>query len=95
MEVHVPQARNQEFARGIDDAGVGSGLDAWPNGDDTPVADRDVLARQRAGSVDDRGMLDDDILSKDGWKEDSESEQPPGEQSILTCLFQISCSVSG
>ena len=105
MEVHVPQAGDQKLSSGVDDlranARAGRGLHAEAYGNNTPAtdSDRDILARRRAGSIDNRGMLDDDILSddilsKDGWKEYSESEQPAGEQTILTCLFQISCSVS-
>jgi hypothetical protein len=110
MVVHVPQAGDQEFAGGVDNAGVGRRLHARAgspiNGQDASTADgdRDILARRRAGCVDDRGMLDDDLWYRalgqsgrpegDESDEGDESEQSSEGQTILTCLFQISYSTS-
>jgi len=70
MEMHVPQAGDQEFAGGIDDARARQGLNALPYGGDASVGDgdRDVRARRRAGCVDNRGVLEDDALGESGWK---------------------------
>jgi hypothetical protein len=99
MDVHVPEAGNQEFPGGIDDAGARSGLHTCAygsiNGKNASAADGDgdVLACRRTGSVDDGRMFEDNILSRNNRKEGSESKQPVT-QAILTCLFQFSYSVS-
>jgi hypothetical protein len=64
MDVHVPQARDQELAGSIDDSGIGRGLDAQTNREYPFAADcdGDVPARRRAGPIDDGRMLEDNIL---------------------------------
>jgi hypothetical protein len=95
VEVHVPQAGDQELASGVDDPGArrGLGARAYRKNPSTADGDGDVLARWRAGSVNDRRMLDDNILPRDNRKEGSQSKQPVA-QAILTCLLQISYSAS-
>jgi hypothetical protein len=100
VDVHVPQAGDQKLAGGIDDAGSGRRLDAFPDGGNPPAGNRDgnVLARQRAGRIDDGGMLEDDALGRyslrqGGRKENGESEQS-GAQIILTRPFCSALSYS-
>ena len=78
VDVHVPQAGDQEFAGGIDDAGARRRLDAPADRGDAAVGnrDRDVFARRSAGRIDDRGVLKDDTLSERNRQEGSETEQP-------------------
>jgi hypothetical protein len=95
MDVHVPQAGDQELVSSVDDAGTGRGLDAQANREDASTADgdRDVLARRRARSIDDRRVLEDNILPRNNRKKGKERKQPVA-QAILTCLLQISYSAS-
>ena len=84
MDVHVPQAGDQELARGVDDAGAGRR--AWmllPNRSNASVGDGDgdILARWRARRVDDGGMLEERssrrrFCDKATGRNAAKSEQP-------------------
>jgi hypothetical protein len=83
MDVHVPQAGNQKFAGRIDYAGSRRGFDILPYRDDAPCGDDDgnVRARRRAGSIDNRSVLENKawrrrVLSPCGREEGSENNQP-------------------
>jgi len=71
--MHVPQARNQKLARGVDDAGAGSRLETLRDAGDTTVGDRnrDIDARFGAGRVDDGGVLENDALREEGGRRKS------------------------
>jgi hypothetical protein len=62
--MHVPQARNQKLARGVDDAGAGCRLDILRDAGDTAVGDGDryIGARRCAGRVDYGRVLENNVL---------------------------------
>jgi hypothetical protein len=88
--MHVPQAGDQEFSGGIDNAGAGRSHETFADGSDPPIGDgdRDILARGSAGRVDDRRVLEKYGLGQSGRQEGGETEQPE-EQTLPT-----SCSAS-
>jgi hypothetical protein len=64
VDVHVPQARTQKLAGGVDDAGAGRRLDIFRDACDSAVcdSDRDIYVRFGAGCVYDGGVLENDAL---------------------------------
>ena len=90
MDVHVPQAGDQKFAGGVDDAGLGWRLQVLPDSDNAIARyrHRDVRKRRPAGGIDYGGVLKDDALSPNGGNEREESEQPQQQ-------FNSSYSTSG
>jgi len=90
MNVHVPQARDQKLAGGIDNAGAGRNLNTLADPGYAPVgdADRSVGAGRRASCVDDGGVLENNRLGRSRGNEGAESEQA-GEQVSSTLLIQF------
>jgi len=62
--MHVPQARNQKLACGVDDTGAGCRLYVLRDAGDSSVRDcnRDICARFGASRVDDGGVLENNAL---------------------------------
>jgi len=64
--MHIPHARNQKLARGVDDPGAGSRLGILRDAGDSAACygNRDIYARFGAGRVYDGRVLEDDALGE-------------------------------
>jgi hypothetical protein len=67
VDVHIPQAGDQEFATAIDDLGAARGFDLLADLGDADAGDGyiEVFTRRGAGRVDDRDVLDYERLSEE------------------------------